>query len=109
MPHHWPEETEFADRELDVLDRDCPHCGHLMYICDHRHRHFFTLDGPVHLIGKLNRPTGLCASGGPGDEMERAYTRGDVLLCWLRMMDACSRYCARPALADCAQPMRKVA
>jgi hypothetical protein len=25
-----------------------------MYICDHRHRHFFTLDGPVHLVSKLN-------------------------------------------------------
>src|SRR3954451_22586181 len=24
------------------------------YICDHRHRHVFTLDGPVHLICKLN-------------------------------------------------------
>ncbi len=54
MPHHWPEETEFADWELDVLDRGCPHCGHLTYICDHRHRHIFTLDGPVHLICKLN-------------------------------------------------------
>jgi hypothetical protein len=54
MPHHWPEETEFADWELDVLDRQCPHCGHLMYICDHRHRHFFTLEGPVHLVCKLN-------------------------------------------------------
>jgi hypothetical protein len=54
MPHYWPEETEFADWELDVLDRDCLHCGRLMYICDHRHRHFFTLDGPVHLICKLN-------------------------------------------------------
>ena len=61
MPHHWPEETEFADWELDVLDRDCPHCGHLMDICDHRHRHFFTLDGPVHLICKLNhRPDPRC-------------------------------------------------
>jgi hypothetical protein len=54
MPHHWPEDTEFADWELDVLDRDCPHCGHLTYICDHRHRRVFTLDGPVHLICKLN-------------------------------------------------------
>jgi hypothetical protein len=25
-----------------------------MYICDHRHRHFFTLDCPVHLVCKLN-------------------------------------------------------
>jgi hypothetical protein len=54
MPHQWPEDTEFADWELDVLDRQCSHCGHLMYICDHRHRHVFTLDGPVHLICRLN-------------------------------------------------------
>ncbi|HEY2565263.1 MAG TPA: hypothetical protein VGI44_16245 [Acidimicrobiales bacterium] len=54
MPHIWPEDTDFALWELDVVDRDCPHCGHGMYICDHRHRHFFTLDGPVHLVCKLN-------------------------------------------------------
>jgi hypothetical protein len=54
MPHLWPEETDFATWELDVLDRDCPHCGRRMYICDHRHRHFFSLDGPVHLVCKLN-------------------------------------------------------
>jgi hypothetical protein len=54
MPHVWPADTDFALWELDVLDRDCPHCGHRMYICDHRHRHFFTLDSPVHLVCKLN-------------------------------------------------------
>src|SRR3954451_7696504 len=54
MPHIWPEDTDFALWELDVVDRDCTHCGHRMYICDHRHRHFFTLDGPVHLVCKLN-------------------------------------------------------
>jgi hypothetical protein len=54
MPHIWPEDTDFALWELDVVDRDCPHCGHGMYICDHRHRHFFILDGPVHLVSKLN-------------------------------------------------------
>ena len=54
MPYAWPEDTDFALWELDVIDRDCPHCGHGMYICDHRHRHFFTLDGPVHLVSKLN-------------------------------------------------------
>jgi hypothetical protein len=54
MPHHWPEDTDFALLELDVIDRNCSVCGHLMYICDHRHRHFFTLDGPVHLVSKLN-------------------------------------------------------
>jgi hypothetical protein len=54
MPHIWPKDTDFALWELDVVDRDCPRCGHGMYICDHRHRHFFTLDGPVHLVSKLN-------------------------------------------------------
>src|SRR5258706_491148 len=54
MPHHWPEETDFALWELDVVDRDCPSCGRLMYVCDHRHRHFYTLDGPVELVCKLN-------------------------------------------------------
>jgi hypothetical protein len=54
MSHHWPEDTDFALWELDVLDRNCLVCGHMMHICDHRHRHFFTLDGPVHLVSKLN-------------------------------------------------------
>jgi len=26
----------------------------MMHICDHRHRHFFTLDGAVHLVSRLN-------------------------------------------------------
>lgn len=54
MPPLWPEETDFALWERDVLDRDCPHCGRRMYICDHRYRHFSTLDGPVKLLCKLN-------------------------------------------------------
>jgi hypothetical protein len=54
MPYHWPVDTDFATLELDVLDRDCPVCGHLMYICDHRYRHLHTLDGPVELVCKLN-------------------------------------------------------
>ena len=47
MPYHWPKERIFALRELDVLDRDCLVCGRRMYICDHRYRHFHTLEGPV--------------------------------------------------------------
>ena len=54
MPYHWPADTDFALWELDVLDRDCPACGRMMYICDHRYRRFHTLDGPVELICKLN-------------------------------------------------------
>ena len=66
MPHHWPEDTDFALLELDVIDRNCPVCGRLMYICDHRHRHFFTLDGPVHLVSKLNHCPTHAARGMPG-------------------------------------------
>ena len=54
MPYHWPADTDFALWELDVLDRDCPACGRMMYICDHRYRHLHTLDGPVELVCKLN-------------------------------------------------------
>jgi hypothetical protein len=54
MAYHWPADTDFALWELDVLDRDCPACGRMMHICDHRHRRLHTLDGPVQLICKLN-------------------------------------------------------
>jgi hypothetical protein len=58
MPHVWPKDTDFALWELDVLDRDCPACGRMMPICDHRYRHFFTLDGPVELVVRHYRVAG---------------------------------------------------
>src|SRR3954454_16056257 len=54
MAYRWPEDTDFALCELDVLDRNCPACGRMMHICDHRSRRLHTLDGPVQLICKLN-------------------------------------------------------
>jgi hypothetical protein len=54
MPYAWPKDTDFALLELDVLDRTCPACGRLMYICDHRYRRVHTLEGPVELVCKLN-------------------------------------------------------
>src|SRR3982751_4065317 len=54
MPYRWPADTDFALWELDVLDRACPACGRMMYICDHRYRHLHTLQGPVELVCKLN-------------------------------------------------------
>jgi hypothetical protein len=54
MPYTWPADTDFALWELDVLDRDCSVCGRRMYICDHRYRHFHSLEGPVELVCKLN-------------------------------------------------------
>src|SRR3954453_10556554 len=54
MAYRWPADTDFSLWELDVLDRNCPVCGRMMHICDHRYRRFHTLDGPVQLICKLN-------------------------------------------------------
>src|SRR4051812_1268378 len=31
MAHRWPEDTDFALWELDVLDRNCPVCGRMMH------------------------------------------------------------------------------
>ncbi len=61
MPYNWPGDTDFVLWELDVIDRACPACGRMMYICDHRYRRFHTLDGPVQLVCKLNHcPDRLC-------------------------------------------------
>ena len=54
MPHRWPADTDYIVWDLDVLDRDCAFCGRMMHICDHRNRRFFTLEGPVKLVCKLN-------------------------------------------------------
>jgi hypothetical protein len=54
MPYHWPTDTDFAQWELDVVDRECPACGRLMYVCDHRYRRLHTLEGPVELLCRLN-------------------------------------------------------
>jgi hypothetical protein len=54
MAFTWPKDLEFTPWDLDVIDRDCPSCGRMMHICDHRQRRLYTLDGPVELICKLN-------------------------------------------------------
>jgi hypothetical protein len=54
MSYRWPQDTDFARLELDVLDRDCPSCGRRMYVCDHRYRRLHTLEGPLQLVCKLN-------------------------------------------------------
>ncbi len=54
MPYDWPEDTDFALWELDVLDRNCPSCGRMMHVCDHRSRRFHTLQGPVELLCRLD-------------------------------------------------------
>ena len=54
MPYQWPADTDFAEWELDVVDRACSVCGRTMYVCDHRYRRLHTLDGPVELLCRLN-------------------------------------------------------
>ena len=91
MPHRWPDDTDFALRELDVLDRDCAFCGRRMHICDHRYRRFFTLDGPVQLVCKLNhcpdpRCPGHAKTKGPEIEATIAlpfWVIGWDVFCWI--------------------------
>ena len=91
MPHRWPADTDFRLWELDVLDRDCASCGGMMHICDHRYRHFYTLEGPVELVCKLNHcPNPDCPGHAKtkSPEMEAtialpAWAIGWDVFCWI--------------------------
>lgn len=91
MPYRWPADTEFALLELDVLDRDCPACGRMMYICDHRYRRFHTFDGPIELLCKLNhcpdpRCPGHAKTKSPELEITLALPRWAIgwdVFCWI--------------------------
>jgi hypothetical protein len=91
MPYAWPEDTDFALWELDVLDRDCPVCGRMMYVCDHRYRRIHTLDGPVQLVCKLNHCPdpgcpGHAKTKSPETEVTIALPKWAIgwdVLCWI--------------------------
>src|SRR5271166_6399603 len=99
MAYRWPADTDFALLELDVLDRDCPVCGRMMYICDHRYRYFHTLDGPVELVCKLNHCAdpdcpGHAKTKSPELEIAIALPKlaiGWDVLCWIGHR-RCSRH-----------------
>ena len=101
MAYRWPADTDFALWELDVLDRNCPSCGRMMHICDHRSRRLHTLDGPVQLICKLNRcpdPTcpGHARTKSPELEITIALPQvaiGWDVFCWIGHR-RCSRHMA---------------
>ena len=101
MAYRWPADTDFSLWELDVLDRDCPVCGRMMYICDHRYRRFHTLDGPVQLICKLNHcPDPACPGHAKTKSPELEITLalpqmaiGWDVLCWIGHR-RCSRHMA---------------
>jgi hypothetical protein len=101
MAYRWPEDTDFALWELDVLDRNCPVCGRMMHICDHRSRRIHTLDGPVQLICKLNHcPDRACPGHAKtkSPEVEIAIALPQVAIgwdvfCWIGHR-RCSRHMA---------------
>jgi hypothetical protein len=105
MPYTWPKDTDFAQWELDVLDRDCSVCGRRMYICDHRYRHFHTLEGPVELICKLNHcPDPGCPGHGQtkSPEVESTialpkWAIGWDVFCWIGHR-RCSRHWSIPQI-----------
>ncbi len=85
MAYHWPADTDFALWELDVLDRNCPACGRMMHICDHRYRRLHTLDGPVQLICKLNHcPDPACPGHAKtkSPELEMTIALPQVAIAW---------------------------
>ena len=105
MPYAWSEYTDFASWELDVVDRDCPSCGRLMHICDHRYRHLHTLEGPVQLVCKLNHcPDRTCpghvTTKSPEPEITIALPRmaiGWDVFCWIGHR-RCSRHWSVPLI-----------
>src|SRR5664279_5733752 len=101
MPYKGPVDTDFALWELDVLDRNCPVCGRMMHICDHRLRRIHTLDGPVQLVCKLNHcPDRACPgharTKSPECEITLALPQvaiGWDVFCWIGHR-RCSRHMA---------------
>src|SRR4051794_13981757 len=91
MPFTWPKHLDFTPWELDVIDRDCPSCGRMMPICDHRQRRFYTLDGPFELICKLNHcPDPHCPGHAKTKSPEQEsmialphWAVGWDVLCWI--------------------------
>jgi hypothetical protein len=105
MPYDWPEETDFASWELDVLDRNCPTCGRRMHVCDHRYRRFHTLQGPVELLCRLDHcPDPHCPghskTKSPETEVTLALPKWAIawdVFCWIGHR-RCSRHMAIPLI-----------
>jgi len=105
MAYRWPADTDFSLWELDVLDRNCPVCGRMMHICDHRYRRFHTVGGPVQLICKLNHcPDPACPghakTKSPEIEITLALPQmaiGWDVFCWIGHR-RCSRHMAIPLI-----------
>jgi hypothetical protein len=105
MPYDWPKETDFALWELDVTDRNCPSCGRMMHVCDHRYRRFHTLQGPVELLCRLDhcpdpRCPGHSRTKSPETEVTIALPKWAIgwdVFCWIGHR-RCSRHLAIPLI-----------
>ena len=105
MPYDWPEETDFALWELDVLERNCPTCGRMMHVCDHRYRRFHTLQGPVELLCRLDHCPdpdcpGHAKTKSPETEVTLALPKWAIgwdVFCWIGHR-RCSRHMAIPLI-----------
>jgi hypothetical protein len=105
MPYDWPEDTDFALWELDVLERNCPTCGRMMHVCDHRYRRFHTLQGPVELLCRLDHCPdpdcpGHAKTKSPETEVTLALPKWAIgwdVFCWIGHR-RCSRHMAIPLI-----------
>jgi hypothetical protein len=105
MPYDWPEDTDFAVCELDVLERNCPSCGRMMHVCDHRYRRFHTLQGPVELLCRLDHCPdpdcpGHAKTKSPEAEITLALPKWAIgwdVFCWIGHR-RCSRHMAIPLI-----------
>lgn len=98
MSYHWPADTVFRELTLEVEDRTCEACGGPRKVCSHRHRRFFTCEGPVQLVSKLchcARPDcpGHAATVSP--EAETALVMPYWVLAWDVFSWLGHRRCAR--------------
>ena len=105
MPYDWPEDTDFALWELDVLERNCPTCGRMMHVCDHRYRRFHTLQAPVELLCRLDHCPdpgcpGHAKTKSPETEVTLALPKWAIgwdVFCWIGHR-RCSRHMAIPLI-----------
>jgi len=51
--HQWPARTVFRRVDLYVRDQECDFCQAGLYVCSHRQRRLFTLQGPWRLVVRL--------------------------------------------------------
>lgn len=63
MSHEWPAETVFRRIDLYVRDQVCPFCEANLYVCSHRRRRLFTLQGPWLLVVRLGHCPDPCCQG----------------------------------------------